>query len=159
MGLAENLLADRYRLDEPIGAGGFSEVWRATDTVLARPVAVKLLHPGYARQPEALARFRAEARHAAALSHQNIAHIYDYDDSADGPQAFLVMELVDGPCRSLKNLPKYRAVDGRPQNSLLGAGGPLAPVAAAAMEQLFLGDLFPGIIGFGRFTASDVPLR
>jgi eukaryotic-like serine/threonine-protein kinase len=98
MGLAGNLLADRYRLDEPIGAGGFSEVWRATDAVLGRPVAVKLLHPGYARQPGALARFRAEARHAAALSHQNIAHIYDYDDSADGPQPYLVMELVDGPC-------------------------------------------------------------
>ena len=43
MGLAGNLLAGRYRLDEPIGAGGFSEVWRATDAVLARPVAVKVL--------------------------------------------------------------------------------------------------------------------
>jgi eukaryotic-like serine/threonine-protein kinase len=43
MGLAGNLLAGRYRLDEPIGRGGFSEVWRASDTVLARPVAVKLL--------------------------------------------------------------------------------------------------------------------
>jgi serine/threonine-protein kinase len=98
MGLTGNLLADRYRLDEPIGAGGFGEVWRATDAVLARPVAVKLLHPGYARQPEALARFRAEAQHAAVLSHQNIAHIYDYDEPADGPQPYLVMELVDGPC-------------------------------------------------------------
>jgi serine/threonine-protein kinase len=67
MGLAGNLLAGRYRLDEPIGRGGFSEVWRATDAVLARPVAVKLLHPGHAGQPEALARFRAEARHAAVL--------------------------------------------------------------------------------------------
>jgi serine/threonine-protein kinase len=98
MGLAGNLLADRYRLDEPIGAGGFSEVWRATDTVLERRVAVKLLHPGYAGQPEARARFRAEARNAAALSHQNIAHIYDYDDPAGGQQPYLVMELVDGPC-------------------------------------------------------------
>jgi serine/threonine-protein kinase len=98
MGLAGNLLAGRYRLDEPIGRGGFSEVWRATDVVLARPVAVKLLHPGYARQPEALVRFRAEARHAAALWHENIAHVYDYDEPADGLQPYLVMELVDGPC-------------------------------------------------------------
>ena len=97
MGLAGNLLAGRYRLDEPIGRGGFSEVWRATDAVLLRPVAVKLLHPGHAQQPEALARFQAEARHAAALWHENIAHIYDYDEPADGAQPYLVMELIDGP--------------------------------------------------------------
>ena len=95
--LAGNLLAGRYQLDEPIGTGWFSEVWRATDVVLSRPVAVKLLHPAYAQQPEALARFRAEARHPAALRHENIARIYDYDEPAAGPQPYLVMELVDGP--------------------------------------------------------------
>jgi serine/threonine-protein kinase len=95
---AGNLLAGRYQLDEPLGTGWFSEVWRATDTALSRPVAVKLLHPAYAQQPEALARFRAEALHAAALWHENITHIYDYyDESAEGPQPYLVMELVDGP--------------------------------------------------------------
>ena len=98
MALAGNLLAGRYRLAEPIGAGGFGEVWRATDAVLSRPVAVKLLDPGHARQPEALARFRAEARHAAAVWHVNIAHVYDYDEPADGARPYLVMELVDGPC-------------------------------------------------------------
>ena len=97
MVFAGNLLAGRYRLDEPIGTGWFSEVWRATDAALSRPVAVKLLHPAYAQQPGALARFRAEARHAAALWHENITHIYDYDDPAEGPQPYLVMELVDGP--------------------------------------------------------------
>jgi len=51
---AATLLGDRYQLDEPIGTGGYCEVWRATDTVLARPVAIKLLHPGYAHQAEAL---------------------------------------------------------------------------------------------------------
>jgi serine/threonine protein kinase len=84
MVLAGNLLAGRYQLDEPIGTGWFSEVWRATDVALSRPVAVKLLHPAYAQQPEALASFRAEARHAAALRHENIAHIYDYDEQAGG---------------------------------------------------------------------------
>jgi eukaryotic-like serine/threonine-protein kinase len=98
MALAGTLLAGRYRLDEPIGVGGFGEVWRATDAVLSRPVAVKLLDPGHARQPEALARFRAEARRAAAVWHVNIAHIYDYDEPADGARPYLVMELVDGPC-------------------------------------------------------------
>jgi len=73
-------------------------VWRATDAVLARPVAVKLLHPGYAGQPEALVRFRAEARHAAVLWHENIVHVYDYHEQAEGLQPYLVMELVDGPC-------------------------------------------------------------
>ncbi len=97
MVFAGNLLAARYQLDEPIGTGWFSEVWRATDVALSRPVAVKLLHPAYAQQPEALARFRAEARHAAALWHENIVHIYDYEEPAEGPQPYLVMELVDGP--------------------------------------------------------------
>lgn len=97
MVLAGNLLASRYQLDEPIGTGWFSEVWRATDAALSRPVAVKLLHPAYAQQPEALARFRAQALHAAAVRHENIAHIYDYDEPAEGPQPYLVMELVDGP--------------------------------------------------------------
>ena len=90
------LLAGRYVLDEPIGAGGYCEVWRATDTVLARQVAVKLLHAGYASQGEALARFKAEARHAGALSHENVARVYDYGEPADGP-SYLVMELVEGP--------------------------------------------------------------
>jgi serine/threonine-protein kinase len=90
------LLGGRYELDEQIGTGGFSEVWRATDTVLSRPVAIKLLHARYVRQAEALARFQAEARHAGALSHPNIARLYDYAEPADG-QPYLVMELVDGP--------------------------------------------------------------
>ena len=93
---AATLLAGRYVLDEPIGAGGYCEVWRATDTVLTRQVAVKLLHAGYASQGEALARFKAEARHAGALSHENIARVYDYGEPADG-QSYLVMELVNGP--------------------------------------------------------------
>ena len=110
------LLAGRYQLDEPIGTGWFSEVWRATDAALSRRVAVKLLHPAYAQEPEALARFRAQARHAAAVWHENITHIYDYDEPAEGPQPYLVMELVDGP--SLAGVlavrsPRCRADHGR----------------------------------------------
>ena len=96
MALAGTLLGDRYQLDQPIGSGGYSEVWRASDTVLSRPVAVKLLHPGYAQHPDARARFQAEARHAGALAHQNIARVYDYGEP-EGDQPFLVMELVEGP--------------------------------------------------------------
>src|SRR5579862_4314614 len=95
MTYAPTLLAGRYVLDKRIGAGGYCEVWQATDTVLTRPVAVKLLHPGYAAQGDALARFKAEARHAGALSHENIARVYDYGEPAGGP-SYLVMELVEG---------------------------------------------------------------
>ena len=66
-------LADRYRLEERLAAGGVGEVWRARDTVLARAVAVKLLRPEYEQHPETLGRFRDEARHAAAITHPGIA--------------------------------------------------------------------------------------
>ena len=91
------LLAGRYRLESQIAAGGFGEVWSGTDLVLARPVAVKLLQAGYAQHPETLARFRAEARHAGALSHEGIARVYDYGEQGPPHPPFLVMELVDGP--------------------------------------------------------------
>jgi len=95
------LLAGRYRLDSRIAAGGMGEVWRGTDTVLSRPVAVKLLRAEYAQYPETLARFRSEGRHAGSLSHPAIARVYDYgEDAAGGTEptlAYLVMELVDGP--------------------------------------------------------------
>jgi serine/threonine protein kinase len=94
--IAETLLGGRYALEEQIGAGGFCEVWRATDTLLTRPVAVKLLHAGYAHQPDAQARFEAEARHAGRVSHQNIARVYDYG-APSRELSYLVMELIEGP--------------------------------------------------------------
>jgi serine/threonine protein kinase len=83
-------------LGEQIGNGGYGEVWRATDTVLSRSVAIKLLHPRHTGQGEAVARFRAEARLAAALSHENIAQVYDYGEAAGEQPPYLVMELVAG---------------------------------------------------------------
>ena len=91
------LLARRYQLDDRIAAGGFGEVWRGSDTVLARLVAIKLLHPGHSAQPETLERFRAEARNAGALGHENIARVYDYGEPDAQHPPFLVMEFVDGP--------------------------------------------------------------
>ena len=91
------VLGGRYALEEKVGAGGFSEVWRGTDVVLARQVAIKLLHLGYAQHAEALARFRAEAQHAGALSHENIARVYDYGEPDPPQPPFLVMEFIDGP--------------------------------------------------------------
>jgi serine/threonine-protein kinase len=94
---ASFVLAGRYRLGGRIAAGGMGEVWRAVDLVLDRAVAVKLLRDEYAQHPETLARFRAEARHAASVSHRGIAQVYDYDEAGPGQPPFLVMELVDGP--------------------------------------------------------------
>ena len=90
------VLTHRYRLDGPVALGGVGEVWRGTDLVLERVVAVKLLRPEYAQDEECLARFRAEGRHAALLSHPNIAQVYDYVEKAPPAPGFLVMELVDG---------------------------------------------------------------
>ncbi len=94
-------LGGRYELVEPIAVGGMGEVWRARDGVLGRDVAVKVLKAEYTGDPGFLVRFRGEARHAAALSHPNIAAVYDYgeadDDDAPGrSHAYLVMELVPG---------------------------------------------------------------
>jgi eukaryotic-like serine/threonine-protein kinase len=91
------VLAGRYRVDSKIATGGMGEVWRGEDTVLGRPVAVKLIRAEFAGDAETLARFRDEARHAAAVSHPGIAHVYDYGESGPARLPFIVMELVDGP--------------------------------------------------------------
>ena len=95
-----SLLADRYEITAPIAVGGMGEVWRARDRVLDRIVAAKVLKSEYMSDPSFLARFRNEARHTAALTHQNIASVYDYgetmDDSGTQQLAFLVMEFVEG---------------------------------------------------------------
>ena len=80
------VVASRYRLDGRIAAGAVGEVWRASDLVLGRLVAVKLLRPEYAQHPETLARFEAEARHAASLTHPNIAQVYDYGEEGAGAE-------------------------------------------------------------------------
>jgi predicted Ser/Thr protein kinase len=94
--VSDYLLAGRYRLTDRIAAGGMGEVWRGQDELLNRAVAVKLLPTGRAGDETFLARFRAEARYAASLSHPGIARVYDYGESSEFGGAYLVMELVDG---------------------------------------------------------------
>ena len=94
-----SLLAGRYEIVAPIATGGMGEVWRARDRVLDREVAAKVLRSEFTGDPSFVARFRNEARHTAALSHPNIASVYDYGETVDdtGTQlAFLVMEFVEG---------------------------------------------------------------
>jgi serine/threonine-protein kinase len=89
------ILAERYRLDEVIGRGGMSTVYRATDLSLDRTVAVKVaLDPLVEQSPIYLARFTREARSAAALN--NPAVVTVYDAGADGPTRFIVMEYIRG---------------------------------------------------------------
>jgi eukaryotic-like serine/threonine-protein kinase len=87
-------LIDRYRLEQRLASGGMGTVYEATDERLQRRVAVKLLKEELADDPLFVERFRREARAVAALSHPNIASVFDY--GADGGRDFIVMELLEG---------------------------------------------------------------
>lgn len=87
-------LAQRYRLEEKIGAGGMAEVYKGVDTLLGRPVAVKILRPQYASDAEFVRRFRREARAAASLTHPNVVNVYDV--GSEGETHYIVMEYVEG---------------------------------------------------------------
>ena len=98
------MLGDRYEIGEVIGRGGMAEVHEAHDVRLGRRVAIKILRPDLARDPDFQVRFRREAQSAAALNHPNIVAVYDTgEDRLDGedgaPQVvvpYIVMEFVDG---------------------------------------------------------------
>jgi serine/threonine-protein kinase len=109
------MLARRYRLDARIGTGGMSTVWRAFDTVLERPVAIKLMHREVAAAEGQLERFRREARAVASLNHPNIVPVIDTGyDRGDGVP-FIVFAFVDGETlkeriRRLGRLPVSEAI-------------------------------------------------
>src|SRR5437867_11197012 len=94
MALQPGTKLGQYEILAPIGAGGMGEVYRAHDTKLGREVALKLLPPQFARDPDRLARFRREAHLLASLNHAHIAQIYGVEDS--GETNYLVMEFVPG---------------------------------------------------------------
>lgn len=87
---------DRYRILRPIGSGGMSQVFEAFDESLKRSVALKVLHPHLAANPEARARFAREAQATARLRHPNIVEIFDVA-GLDSREAFIVTELIRGP--------------------------------------------------------------
>jgi serine/threonine protein kinase len=88
------LYGGRYKLVSRIAIGGMGEVWQAHDEVILRDVAIKILKPEYLGDPGFIERFRTEARHAAMVTHDGIASVYDYGE--DAGSAYLVMELVPG---------------------------------------------------------------
>ena len=91
----DSLLGGRYRLVRQVAQGGMATVWEGYDTVLARAVAIKVLHAHLATDRLFLERFRREAIAAARLSHPNVVATFDAGSAADGA-AFIVMELVRG---------------------------------------------------------------
>ncbi len=93
--MIEQLFNNRYRLEGPLGEGGMAIVYRGTDTLLRRRVAIKVLRPQYAADADFVRRFYQEAESAAKLSHPNIVNTYDV--GREGDTYYIVMELVDGP--------------------------------------------------------------
>jgi eukaryotic-like serine/threonine-protein kinase len=90
-------VAGRYVLGRRLGAGGMSTVFEARDTVLERPVAVKLLAEHLADDEAFVYRFRREALSAARLQHPNIVQVFDSGQDPDSERHYIVMEYVDGP--------------------------------------------------------------
>ncbi len=90
-------VAGRYRMERRLGAGGMSTVFLATDTVLERSVAVKLLAEHLADDDAFVARFRREALAAARLQHPNIVQVFDSGQDSESRRHYIVMEYVDGP--------------------------------------------------------------
>lgn len=143
----------RYELLSRIAIGGMGEVWQATDLVIGRPVAIKILKDEYLGDPGFVERFRAEARHAALVNHEGIANVYDYGEE-DG-SAYLVMELVPGEALSTilereKALPVTRVLDIVAQTA--------SALSAAHQAGLVHRDIKPGnmlITPDGRVKITD----
>ena len=139
--MSETLLGGRYRLEAPIGSGGMAQVHRGTDTVLGRPVAIKILAPQYAKDAEFVARFRREAQAAARLNHPNVVGVYD-TGSDDGTH-YIVMEYVEG-----RTLADFLARNGRlpPTRAVELAEAVCRALAVAHAQGVIHRDVKPGNI-------------
>ena len=163
------VFGDRYELLLPLASGGMGRVWRARDTLLERPVAVKVLRSELAGNTTFRARFRAEAQHTAGLHHPHIASVFDYGETeVEGePLAYLVMELVEGEALSTV-LEREKRLD--PARTLELLRQTAAALAAAHAAGVVHRDVKPGnvlvgndgtvkIADFGiARSASSVPL-
>ncbi len=95
MSLLGTVLDGRYKIESVLGQGGMGMVFRATQTSVHRPVAVKTLNPALAAAPTFFERFRREAEVASRLRHPNIITIYDFGRAQDNT-CYFVMELLEG---------------------------------------------------------------
>jgi eukaryotic-like serine/threonine-protein kinase len=103
-------IASRYRIERRLGAGGMSTVFLATDSVLERAVAIKLLAEHLAEDEDFVARFRREALSAARLQHPNIVQVFDSGQDPESLRHYIVMEFVDGPSAA-DMLREYKELD------------------------------------------------
>ena len=158
-----------YRVESLLGVGGMGAVYRATDSVLARQIAIKILPADVAADPEWVARFRREAQALAALNHPNVGAIYGFE-TVDGPtgSAFgLVLELVEGA-----TLAEKLKAGSLPVDEALAVAQQIAEALDAAHQQgIVHRDLKPGnikvrddgmgkVLGFGLakvLVPSDIP--
>jgi beta-lactam-binding protein with PASTA domain len=153
---AHHIVAGRYRLKQQLGRGGMGVVWRARDERLGRDVALKVLHPWVADDPELRERFEREAAALARLEHPNVVRLYDVLE--DRKQTVLVMELVEGT--GLDRLIAGRALEWDETRRFC------APVAAALAHAHARGvvhrDLTPANVlvehGSGRVVVTDFGL-
>ena len=147
-GLEGRALVGRYHLEARLGHGGMAEVRAATDETLGRRVAVKLLRPDLAQEPSARARFEAEARAAARLSHPNIVTVYDTGE--DDGQPFLVMERLPGRTFADEIAAGRISVD----RAVEVTCAVLSALSAAHEEGILHRDVKPGNV---LLTTEDVP--
>lgn len=137
--LLPRVLTGRYRIDRRLGAGGMGTVYRAFDLELERAVAVKIIHDSLINSASGAARFRREARAAAAFSHPNIITVYDFG-IAGAAHAYLVMELLHG--QSLRDfIPVGTGLNAPEVSSVLR--GVCDAVEAAHRKQMIHRDLKP----------------
>ena len=143
------MMLEHFELNSRIAAGGMGTVYRATDTVLKRDVAIKLMQPELAEDEEGLEAFYAEARAVAQLNHTNIIHVYQFGQLND--QLYLVMELA--LAGSLDRLiDRHRTV---PELQVLDVGIKIASALDTALKQKLLHrDIKPGNI---LFNADNEP--
>jgi serine/threonine-protein kinase len=147
------LLADRYRLERRIGSGGMGTVYRATDLVLERRVAAKLVREHLLSDPQALRRFRREAQSLARFTHPGVVAVYDFGVVA-GSCPFLIMELLGGT-----TLRKLMQSQGRlvPSRTIDIMGSVCAAVAAAHEHHLIHRDLKPENVFLTSDGAREIP--
>ncbi len=139
--MSQQVLGGRYRIEGVLGRGGMAQVYKGTDTVLGRPVAIKVLAPQFAQDEAFVARFRREAQAAARLNHPNLVGVYD-TGSDDGTH-YIVMEHVEG-----RTLAEFLAGGGRlmPERAIELTEAVCKALAFAHAQGVIHRDIKPGNI-------------
>jgi beta-lactam-binding protein with PASTA domain/serine/threonine protein kinase len=135
------VLEGRYRITGHLARGGMADVFSAEDMALGRRVAVKILHPQFARDEAFVSRFRREAQNAAGLNHPNIVSIYDFGRHED--TYFMVMELIQG--RTLRDIRRSEGLL-LPRRAAEIAAETAAALTVAHQAGVYHRDIKPGNI-------------